>query len=69
MTDSSTPLRKSGTLVRDAGGFALRCDDGNLIRLVLHRVPVDLVEKRVMVTGTVAGENLLEAEGVAPASD
>lgn len=56
----------SGTLVRDTGGFALRCDDGAVLKLLLHRVPVDLVEKRVTVTGRHDGD-IFDADGVAPA--
>jgi hypothetical protein len=54
----------TGTLVRDGGGFALQQDGGGLIRLDLHRVPVDQVEKRVRVVGTRIGDALVEADGV-----
>ncbi|GGE89994.1 DUF5818 domain-containing protein [Sphingomonas prati] len=54
----------SGTLVRDGGGFALQQDGGGLVRLDLHRLPVDRVEKRVRVIGTWIGEALVEADGV-----
>lgn len=57
----------TGTLVRDGGGFALRAQRGVLFHLQLHRVPVDHVEKRVRVVGTLIGEQLIEADGVAPA--
>ncbi|GEM_PF-1005401 len=60
-------IRIEGTLVRESTGFALRVERGVLYHLQLHRVPVDLVEKRVRVTGTLIGERLIEAEGVAPA--
>ena len=56
-----------GTLVRDGAGFALRVERGLLYHLQLHRVPVDHVEKRVRVAGTLIGERLIEAEGVAAA--
>ncbi|MBN8831732.1 MAG: hypothetical protein J0G94_14185 [Sphingomonadales bacterium] len=56
----------SGTLVRDGAGFALRATRGVLFHLLLHRVPVDHVEKRVRVVGTLIGEQLIEADGVAP---
>lgn len=56
----------AGTLVRDAGGFALRTESGVHVRLTLHRVPVDLVEKRVRVIGVWIDDQTIEADGVAP---
>jgi hypothetical protein len=53
-----------GTLIRDGAGFLLKADDGARWRLVLHRVPVDQVEKRVRVIGTHAGDDIIEADGV-----
>ena len=67
MSDIGSPVDMTGTLVRDAGGFALRGPRGVLFHLHLHRVPVDHVEKRVRVVGTLIGDHLIEAEGVAPA--
>jgi hypothetical protein len=67
MTDPASPIERLGTLVRLDAGFALRGDDRILYHLQLHRVPVDHVEKRVRVTGVLIGDNLIEAEGVAPA--
>lgn len=67
MTQIGEPIQIEGTLVRDGGGFALRAERGLLYHLQLHRVPVDHVEKRVRVVGTLIGERLIEAEGVAPA--
>jgi len=60
-------IELEGTLVRDGAGFALRAERGILYHLQLHRVPVDHVEKRVRVAGTLIEERLIEAEGVAPA--
>jgi len=54
-----------GTLVRDGGGFALRRDVGGRYQLHLQRVPVDEVEKRVRVIGTLIGDDLVEVDGVA----
>ena len=68
MDDKDGLVRHVGTLVRDAGGFALRTENGTLIHLHLHRVPVDLVEKRVTVSGRMLNETVMEAEGVAPNS-
>jgi hypothetical protein len=56
---------KTGRLMRDASGFVLEADDGAHYRLELARVPVDHVAKRVRVTGALAGEGRIVAEGVA----
>lgn len=58
---------ETGRLLRDEAGFLLQRDLGGRFRLVLLRVPVDLVEKRVRVTGVYAGDDIVEADGVAPA--
>lgn len=54
----------SGLLIRDDGGFVLQCDDGRRYRLELLRTPIDEVEKRVIVTGLLVGDDQIEAEGV-----
>ncbi|WP_083276851.1 DUF5818 domain-containing protein [Sphingobium phenoxybenzoativorans] len=56
-----------GWLHRDEGGFILKADGGAVWRLVLHRVPVDHIEKRVRITGFDAGDGVIDAEGVSPA--
>jgi hypothetical protein len=58
---------ETGTLVRDRGAFLLQRDAGGRYALELDRVPVDLVEKRVRVVGTVIGPAMVSADGVAPA--
>ncbi|MEH3105867.1 MAG: DUF5818 domain-containing protein [Sphingomonas fennica] len=60
-------IDETGTLVRDSGGFALRADSGQTIRLDLARVPVDHVEKRVRVRGLRRADGVVEADGVAAA--
>ncbi len=60
-------MDETGRLIRDATGFLLQRDLGGSYRLVLLRVPVDLVEKRVRVRGYHAGDGVVEADGVAPA--
>lgn len=60
-------IDETGTLIRDGGVFYLRRDLGGRYRLELHRTPVDLVEKRVRLVGTLVGPALVNAEGVAPA--
>jgi len=67
MTAIGDPIHIEGTLVREGAGFALRVAGGRHYELQLPRVPVDLFEKRVLVTGTLIGDWLIEAEGVAPA--
>ncbi|MEH6790966.1 DUF5818 domain-containing protein [Parasphingorhabdus sp.] len=57
----------AGLLQRDAAGFLLQCDDGDRYRLELLRTPIDEVEKRVVVTGRVRDDSVLEADGVRPA--
>ena len=63
MTPGET-IDATGTLVRDGGGFALQRDGGGLIRLDLHRLPVDSIEKRVRVVGVVLADGHVEADGV-----
>lgn len=54
-------------LVREGGGFCLRRDAGGIYKLQLHRMPVDHIEKRVRVTGTMAEDDIVDVEGIAPA--
>lgn len=54
----------SGLLIRDGGGFALKCDEGGVWRLDLPRTPVDLVEKRVRVTGVALADGRIEATAI-----
>jgi len=67
MTDGAGMIEETGTLVRDGGAFYLRRDGGGRYQLRLHRTPVDLVEKRVRLVGTLIGTDLVDADGVAPA--
>ena len=62
-----TRIDELGTLIREGGAFYLRRDAGGRYQLELHRTPVDLVEKRVRVSGTLVGPDLVNADGVAPA--
>lgn len=54
-------------MLRRDGGFLLKRDCGGLYRLELHRMPVDLVEKRVRVIGTLTAPDHVDADGVQPA--
>jgi hypothetical protein len=65
--EAGASVNETGRLLRDAAGFLLQRDAGGIFRLVLLRVPVDHVEKRVRVTGYYAGNDIVEADGVAPA--
>ncbi|MGK2910526.1 MAG: DUF5818 domain-containing protein [Sphingobium sp.] len=60
-------VNETGRLIRDDAGFVLQRDAGGAWRLILNRVPVDLVEKRVRVQGVMAAPDIVEADGVAPA--
>ena len=62
-----TRIDEIGTLILDGGAFYLRRDLDGRYELELHRTPVDLVEKRVRLVGTLVGAGLVNAEGVAPA--
>lgn len=62
-----TIIEEVGTLIRDGAAFYLRRDLGGRYRLELQRTPVDLVEKRVRLRGTLVEPDLVSADGVAPA--
>ena len=63
-----TRINEIGTLIRDGGAFYLCRDVGGRSELELQRTPVDLVEKRVRLSGTLVGSGLVNADGVAPLS-
>ncbi|MET3826305.1 MULTISPECIES: DUF5818 domain-containing protein [Sphingomonas] len=65
--DLGTPVDETGTLIRDGGAFFLQRDLGGRFELELQRTPVDLVEKRVRLRGTIVGRDRVSADGVAPA--
>jgi len=67
MTAIGTRIDETGTLIRDGGAFFLRRDVGGRFQLELQRTPVDLVEKRVRLIGTLVAPDLVSADGVAPA--
>ncbi|MCZ4342437.1 DUF5818 domain-containing protein [Sphingomonadaceae bacterium G21617-S1] len=58
---------ETGLLLRRDGGFVLQRDRGGYYRLELHRMPVDLVEKRVRVIGRLIDADHVDADGVQPA--
>lgn len=57
---------ETGTLIHDGVTFYLRRDIGGRYELELHRTPVDEVEKRVRVLGTLVDANLVNADSIAP---
>jgi len=67
MSDEGVQIDETGILVRDGGAFFLRRDAGGRYQLELPRTPVDLVEKRVRLVGTLVAPDLVSADGVAPA--
>jgi hypothetical protein len=67
MTTIGTRIDETGTLIRDGGAFYLRRDLGGRYELELQRTPVDLVEKRVRLVGTLVASAIVAADGVAPA--
>jgi len=67
MGDEGVQIDETGILVRDSGAFFLRRDAGGRYQLELPRTPVDLVEKRVRLVGTLVAPDLVSADGVAPA--
>lgn len=67
MTAIGTRIDEVGTLIRDGASFYLRRDLGGRYQLELQRTPVDLVEKRVRLVGTLVGPTIVNAEGVAAA--
>ena len=66
MQPIGTIIDEVGTLIRDGGAFYLRRDIGGRYQLELQRTPVDLVEKRVRLRGTLVGPDLVNADGIAP---
>lgn len=58
---------ETGTLIRDGGAFYFRRDLGGRYQLELQRTPVDLMEKRVRLVGTLVAPSTVAADGVAPA--
>lgn len=64
MTGDRFEMEYTGLLQRDATGFYLQCDNGERYRLELLRTPIDEIEKRVVVTGQVTSDAVLEADGI-----
>lgn len=67
MITIGTRIAETGTLIREGGAFYLRRDQGGRYQLELQRTPVDLVEKRVQLIGSLVGADLVAADGVTSA--
>jgi hypothetical protein len=65
VTAIGSRVDETGTLLRDGGALYLRRDAGGRYQLELQRTPVDLVEKRIRLVGTLVGDGLVSAHGVA----
>ena len=66
MTRIGSRINETGTLIRDGAAFFLRRDAGGRFELELRRIPIDHVEKRVRVIGTLVAEGLVSADSVEP---
>ncbi|WP_010185693.1 DUF5818 domain-containing protein [Sphingomonas sp. PAMC 26605] len=64
MAFAAQPVDETGTLTRDGAAFILQRDRGGWYTLHLQRVPVDHVEKRVRLIGTLIAEGVVSVEGV-----
>jgi hypothetical protein len=60
------PVDETGLLVREGASFLLQRDAGGRWRLDLHRVPVDLVGKRVRIIGFKTADDRIDVEGAQP---
>ena len=58
-------MDETGTLLREGGAFLLRRDRGGRYLLDLRRTPVDEVENRVRVLGTLVGDDFVDVDGIA----
>lgn len=59
-----TKIDETGTLLPKGAAFVLRRDLSGRWMLHLHRVPVDHVERRVRITGTVVGDGLIDVNSL-----
>jgi hypothetical protein len=62
--EADAPIDETGILIREGGGFCLRRDLGGRYLLELPRMPVDEVEKRVRIVGTLLSAGHVLVEGV-----
>lgn len=62
-----TTVDETGLLVRDGAAFVLQRDAGGSWVLEMQRVPVDHVQKRVRVVGTLSDGDRVIVDGVSAA--
>ena len=55
-----TRVEEQGTLLREKGGYVLRRDVGGRWKLDLHRVSVDNIGKRALVSGVIVANGLVD---------
>jgi hypothetical protein len=60
-------IDETGTLIQAGEIMFFRRDHGGRYQLELHRLPVNLIQKRVRLVGTLIGPMLVHVEGVAAA--
>ena len=65
MMSTGERIDETGTLIQAGGIMFLRRDHGGHYKLELHRLPVDLLQQRVRLVGTLVGPMLVHAEQVA----
>jgi len=58
-------IDETGTLIQAGEVMFLRRDHGGRYQLELHHLPVDLLQQRVRLVGTLIGPMLVHAERVA----
>jgi hypothetical protein len=66
--EPGVPINECGTLFREGGAFYLQRDLGGRYLLDLPRMPVDEVEKRVRLVGTLLARDHVLVDGVSLAN-
>lgn len=63
MSSIGTRIEETGTLLRDGNAIVLRRDAGGRWALDMHRVTVELVDKRVCIQGIVVEDGIVDVCG------
>ena len=63
---SPSPCNEVGTLVGKGECYALRCADGIEMWLELDRIPMNLIDQRVRITGLRYSLDFISVEGIGP---
>ncbi len=61
-------VKFNGILARDKSGFILQSSQ-KIYRLELPRVPVDCLERQVIIEGIIAGKDIIIVDGISINSD